>query len=1164
MTLGSIVSTARRRASGGAIRVAAAELPSRRVFQRTGGTAVLSLSGTYTGTTTGVSARIINAETSTEVLGWTAVASGASGPTVVASWLFAEASGNRASSVSSLDILVPSASAPTKVAGPSGKDAVNFVKASTQQFSLAETDMSAGFPGKSTVTNDSVTVGAWVRVDSETGGDGSILSKATNYQLLIEGSAVQFRIHSSTDTVVFSTDAQTYVSGAWKHYVGRYTQSTGEVALFANGVKQTPVTIATRKVGTGDFLLAASPFKPNLDGALAEVFVCASALTDSEISNIYTNGLGSSGNGVWNGTLTVPQGGWYKLQYRLDEDPAAVYTAANTVAVGDVWMLAGQSQQNRMSILVNAPPTPDDRTAYYTGAADWTLPGVVAGTGGNGVVRFLNLMVSYTTVPQAVVQVSVDDTAITDWEAGDPAYLTAVTRLTSLGAVSGILWNQGGTGIGTITKADYKTRLAALRTGLSGAATVQRFGVFPLMNRSNTADSDFFTQETRRAHYEYLAENSTVVNLGWVPDVPLSDDINQTASGSELIAYAYAHALLFAMGTETVHNLGPSITGASRTGTTITLTVQHRAGSALKTNTGSPATGFQVFPRDAVHSDAAALPISSVTLGTNTISLVLATDPAGPVDVYYQWGRFDGSSPVYDNTAALGRTVGNALQPLMSPVQTALEAGVISNPALALDNATGHIRYALTGGWNLPDADWTMGIWARIDNPAGTASQYLISCGPYGGVQTFNLLIYEAGVTGATAKPGAVEMVIRGAGATALTISGAANASFLDTSWRLFIVERVKATEVINIYHVSPGGTRTLYISGSVTGLGAVAPTTPVAFGTRAPPVGGNDRWLAGSLYSSFRMNGLLTATEMQQIASGSDLVTDLSKTPDIYTKLNTLTTPIANSGSASNGAASVIGGVTLTSGPQFPVLTNAVQFDETGLIYTMTKTASHTLPAGEWTLGFIMAFDDNVGTVAQYIYSTGAFFAAGCVNFFLGEASYAGTAANRFSFSFDDGAASLDQEIFTPTVTSLVDGKYYLWTIERDASSGSIKIYYTPINGTRVLFHDAILSGALGALQPPGTTITIGTRQDTPATRYFGGKMHLAFQMDGRLTQAQMQDIARGKDLKTSLGINPKWYHKFTSTAATLTDLSGNGNTATQSGGTATLVSGPTFMPNG
>lgn len=882
------------------------------------------------------------------------------------------------------------------------------------------------------------------------------------------------------------------------------------------------------------------------------------AETSTEVVG-WTNVAASPASGTWSGTLSVPQGGWYKAQYRLNAEPAAVYSATNLFGVGDVWLLAGQNQQARMSTLVNAAPAPNDRTAYFTGGTSWSLPGAVAGTGGNGGIRFLNLMVSATNVPQGICQVSVEGTAITDWEAGDAAYVTATTRLSELGTVAGILWHQGGTGIGTITRADYKTRLATLRTGLTAAATVQRFGVFPLMHRTDAADTDFYTQETRRAHYEYIAENLNTINLGWTPDVPLADDIHQTAAGSEVIAYAYAHALLFSLTTETTNNLGPMITGATRNGAVITLTVQHRSGTALKINSGTIASGFQVFPRATTHADASALAISGIALGSNTITITLASDPATPVDVYYQWGRFDAASPVFDNVQALGRTTGNALQPLMSPVESPAEVGTVVNPALAFDGTTGHVRYAITEGWNFPDADWTVGIWHRSDNPAGTQSQYLISTGPYQGAQTFNLLVYE----NQHAKAGALEVVVRGAGTTALTVSGANAPAFLDNNWRLFVVERVKATETINVYHAVPGADMALYHTGSSSGLGAITPTTPAAIGTRAPPLAGSDRWVNGAAHSVFRISGLLTAAERNLLSRGDDLVSNLGKTPSLYTKYNTLTTPISNIGTAANGSASIVGGVTLTNGPAFQVPSNAIQFDEAGLIYTMPKTASHTLPSGEWTLGFMMALDDNAGTVAQYIYSTGTFFGTGCINIYLGESGYA-PAANIISISFDDGVGSIDKEMFTPSLASLIDGKYYLWTLEHDAATGTLKMYYTPANGVRVLFYNGVIPTVLGALTPPTATVAIGTRQDNPTTRYFGGKMHMAFQMDGRLTQFQMQDIARGRDMVTSLGLTPKWYHKFSSTATTLTDLSGNGNTATASGGTPVLVPGPTFTPNG
>lgn len=911
--------------------------------------------------------------------------------------------------------------------------------------------------------------------------------------------------------------------------------------------------------------LSSLPLSGSYTGAASAVSArIINATTSSEVVGWTTVANPTGNNGTWSGTLSAPQGGWYKLQYRLAADPAAVFTNVNIFGVGDIWLFAGESQQARMSTLVSSPPVPDDKTVCFTGGTSWTLPGEIAGTGGNGVIQFLNLMTAATNIPQACIQSSVDGTAITDWEAADSAYANAVSRLTAVGAVAGVLWHQGGTGIGTITRADYKTRLATLRSGFQAAANVARFALFPLMQRTAAAESDFYVQEIRRAHYEYLTENPGTINLGWVPDVPMADDVNQTASGSEMIATSYAHALLHAMGLETVNALGPVITGASRAGATITLTVQHRSGTSLKINSGTVATGFQVLPRETPHTDASALPISSITLNPSSIAIVLTTDPSTPVDVYYQYGRFSAASPVYDNAVFLGQTTGKALQPLISPVSSPAEAGAILNPAIKFDGTTGHGRYKITDGWYFPNADWTVGGWFRIDNPAGTASQYLISAGPNQAVQSFNLLMYEATESATNPRPGGIEVAVRSEGAVQV-IQGPANPINLQNHWNLIIVQRVKATEMLTIYAAKPGANRTMVTAQTLTGINTIQPTSPTAIGTRVPPVAGSLRWLDGAVHSVFRMDGLLTEAEMNRLSRGDDLIADLGKSPQLYTKFNTLSSTIENSGTSANGMVTISTGTTLTNGPQFSVPSNAIQFDETGLIYTMPKTTSHDMPAGEWTLGFMMALDDNDGTFSQYFYSTGGWLADNCLNLYISEKD-AATAANQMSISFDDGDASIDVEFFTPSLAALIDGNYYLWTIERDAGTGTIKVYYTPVNGVRVLFHTHTLSAVFNDLLHPTAVITIGGRNAlaTPANRYFGGKMHMAFQMDGKLTQFQTQDIARGRDMMTSLGLTPKWYHKFTSTSATLTDLSGNGNTATASGGTPLLVAGPTFTPNG
>jgi hypothetical protein len=891
--------------------------------------------------------------------------------------------------------------------------------------------------------------------------------------------------------------------------------------------------------------------------------VSALASGPSEFSTEFSTEFGASGgpqNGVWNGSLSVPQGGWYKLQYRLSASPAAVFTSTNILGVGDIWMLAGYGQQARMSTLANAAPTPDAKTVYLNADASWTLPGVVAGTGGNGGIRFLNLMRAATNVPQACLQVSVEGVSILDWEATDAAYTTAESRLTAVGTIAGLLWQQGGSDIGVVTRADYKGRLGTLFSGLGSAATIQRFAIFPLMQRLNAADTDANTQEARLADYEYLSANTATINLGWVPDISLSDDVNQTAVGSEQIAYSYAHALLYALDAEPVANIGPAITAASRSGTAVTLTVQHRAGTAVKINTGTQATGFQVFPRGAAQNDANALAIASIALNPATIVITLSADPGSAVDVYYQWGRFDAASPVFDNTTALGRTIGNALQPLMTPAQTAVETGQFANPALKFDAATGLVRYSDTPAWDLPDADWTLGMFLRVDTNVGTSDQYFFSTGSYGAVNSYNFLLNEA----SSGAPNRFEFNVRGAGATSFTAQGPTNAALTDNQWRLWIVERVKSTDTLNIYYCNINGTRTLYHTISVAGVGGILPTVGAALATRAPQATGSGLWLDGAISYFFSMAGLLTQDEVRRLAGGNDLMTVLGRSPSVYTKLNTLTTPIANSGTGGTANATLVGpaGITLTEGPKFTVDTTAVQFNETNTIYTMPDSASFNMPDGDWTLGFMFALDDNVGNSSQHIYSTGGPLAAHCINLMFYEASST-FHPNQFSIQME-GSSAVEYEIFGPDASALFDGQWRLWTIERNKTGNLITIYYTPVNGTRATYTPYNITGLIGSFSPPTAVMTIGGRNAlaVPAGRYFGGKMYMAFQMDGMLSALQTQDIARGQDPVTGLGLSLKWYHKFTDTAATRTDLSGNNNTATL-GGTATQVTGPTFTPN-
>ena len=92
----------------------------------------------------------------------------------------------------------------------------------------------------------------------------------------------------------------------------------------------------------------------------------------------WTTVSASPTGGTWSGSISVPQGGWYRVQVRRGTGGAAK-TGTTKFSVGDVWLFAGQSQQARMSTLSSSPPIPDSMTAHKTSNGKWQKPGTDGG-----------------------------------------------------------------------------------------------------------------------------------------------------------------------------------------------------------------------------------------------------------------------------------------------------------------------------------------------------------------------------------------------------------------------------------------------------------------------------------------------------------------------------------------------------------------------------------------------------------------------------------------------------------------------------------------------------------------------------------------------------------------------------------------------------------------
>jgi len=142
--------------------------------------------------------------------------------------------------------------------------------------------------------NADFTISLWV--NPETARDWGGITKATafnetkaNYYLTFNtglgGMLLGVGNGSSRDCI----NVGTITTGTWKHYVGRFTASSGELAIFENTTKNSKTTAINPASNAGDFNLGAFAGSAQLDGKMDEVRIVAAALADNWISTEYSN-----------------------------------------------------------------------------------------------------------------------------------------------------------------------------------------------------------------------------------------------------------------------------------------------------------------------------------------------------------------------------------------------------------------------------------------------------------------------------------------------------------------------------------------------------------------------------------------------------------------------------------------------------------------------------------------------------------------------------------------------------------------------------------------------------------------------------------------------------------------------------------------------------------
>ena len=218
-----------------------------------------------------------------------------------------------------------------------------------------------------------------------------------------------------------------------------------------------------------------------------------------------------------------------------------------------------------------------------------------------------------------------------------PAYDTWKAAAYDIGATpSWCLWAQGEADSasidngGEITAVQYKADLLAMFKQMRNDLNSElQIGIQGLGRRSSGHSNAGGIQTIREIQQELAAENSWIHMLGYSYDQTLQDDVHLTDGGYASVAERLIRRAATLDGKSVSGStMGPSISGASRSGTSVSVTISHDGGTDFTPSSGI--VGFRFF------DNGSEITINSaVRTDATTVTLTLASTPSGIETLYY-------------------------------------------------------------------------------------------------------------------------------------------------------------------------------------------------------------------------------------------------------------------------------------------------------------------------------------------------------------------------------------------------------------------------------------------------------------------------------------------------------------------------------------------------
>jgi hypothetical protein len=411
---------------------------------------------------------------------------------------------------------------------------------------------------------------------------------------------------------------------------------------------------------------------------------------DARLGWFYVDLQGADGN--WQlGTVKVGMGALFgfagqSLTVRLfgrQDGQSATYASLGITPDANSAVLASYNDANGYQPAISTMP--------------WITPGDVGnGNGPNacGTGEFLNRMIALLGVNCGAISHSQGGVSISTFMAGQSNWTQLSDMLARAGgAFEGFVWGQGHSdaGYGAPPRA-YAGMLTRLFAQIGSANSFAGYGkyVWTIPNiRSSSWGTPFEINWIRKGARDWCdANGATYVHLY---DIDLSDNVHQSQVGSAAMGRHIYRAMRARYGASS--GLGPEPVSASRSGTTITLTLSD-AGQTNLILAGAPGSRVFIFPKGRV--DRANLgnnrfPVASMSVtGATTLAIILADDPGDgqELDLWLYWSNGPVSAVavadnIYDDrTDGDGLSTGRIVQANFAPVQIAAPnpGGTINAP----------------------------------------------------------------------------------------------------------------------------------------------------------------------------------------------------------------------------------------------------------------------------------------------------------------------------------------------------------------------------------------------------------------------------------------------------------------------------------------------------